>query len=1108
MRHRVLAAALMICLLKLLGPGSVWAKENETLRVGLYSKPGYHTVDEEGVHSGYDYEYLNRIAEDTGWEYEYVPGTWEECLDRLKSGEIDLLTGLEWTAEREREMAFPVVPTLLVSACLLQTEEAKPCAYEDFDAFEGKRIGTVSGSSMMAVLQEYSRAHGFQYENRPYDASGELLEALKAGEIDFACLASNQDLSAYRAVAYFGYTQLYYVLAPSRRDLLPELNDAIGQMNTRDRAFVDGLYEKYFNSPMNIAFTREELAYIERSAPIPVGIYLDMGALLCRYNGERQAYEGAVADALALLSERTGLRFSCEEVVGQTPRDYLAERIDTLAAPIMVNNLLNYESACGITFLDNIVKSSMTAVSRKEYEIDIDSALKLAMPLGTYGDGDAIRHFFPRAELLPVDSNQDAIGMVRDGKADLAVVSEIMGAYYLQSPYNRGLQMIRTSGISENMTFALNAESDPLLISILNKGIASMDERDIRQIVVNNTVAVPYRESAAEWLYEHKYTLILGTVICMGLIIALAGVIRHRKRRDEDRKTVQMAEVRHKADVAYQEELYRQANYDELTGLYNEQHFLERAEALLQEWPETEYAFLRINIRNFKMINDLYGTDVGDGVLREFADHLRRSVGPMGIYCRLYSDDFALCVDLNEAGWKQLKSGKVRYVEYAGRRIRVDFRIGVFINEQHLTDVIRALDYAQIALRKTTGTEKCTVFQMKDLEQLRSSQWITNEMEQALKEGQFKIYLQPQIDLKTNRLVGAEALARWVHPQRGSISPGEFIPVFEGNGFITRLDAWACEQVCQQLAEWKKRGKLIPVSVNLSRFDLQNPELITGLQALIAKYDVPVQYLHLEITETIYVEDMDNSSHMIEALRKLGFCVEMDDFGSGYSSLNMLKDVPVDVLKMDMRFFNGETHMDKGSTIIEAVVQMAHALGMLVVAEGVETQREANFLRAVHCNIVQGYLCGRPMPVSDFERMMAESKIGSKCIDLNEEIDGQYWQTEKYDVLLRSNGTLLLDYDPISDCAVLTFMDELGKRQNNIVDRYVASMAENQRVYPGDREKMVRALCNAASKTEEMELRADLDRTGKFVRTNVQFYHYLCGDRLNRTIAVLRSKEV
>ena len=246
----------------------------------------------------------------------------------------------------------------------------------------------------------------------------------------------------------------------------------------------------------------------------------------------------------------------------------------------------------------------------------------------------------------------------------------------------------------------------------------------------------------------------------------------------------------------------------------------------------------------------------------------------------------------------------------------------------------------------------------------------------------------------------------------------------------------------------------------------------------------------------------------VEELQEMGFTIEMDDFGSEYSSLNMLKDVPVDVLKLDMKFFGGETHMDKGGSIVESVVRLAHSLGMPVIAEGVETEREANFLKSIDCRIVQGYLYGRPMPVEEFEKLMADSRVGDKEITVRQEGErsSTYWTVEKCNVLLRSDCALVMDYDPFNDYALFTMADGDRMRERAAL-QYSEKLQTNPMIHPDDRKCILEEILYGREVTTEVCYRADYLKTGQYRRYHADVYRYFRQKKLSRVLVVVREEE-
>lgn len=364
-------------------PDKVHAEKPEKIRVGLYNPEIHYAPGKEITPIGYDYEYLTRIAVHTGWKYEYVTASLDECLDMLQQGKIDLLCGIEKTREREKALSYCDTATMFVSSCLLQSEKEPRYAFEDFESFDGMRIGTVRSSSMIHNLQQYSEENGFSYELLEYGTDEAVKRALDMGEIDAACLESNQNLSRFSVIAYFGYSPRYCVSSPMRPELAQQLDEVLKQIWVEDPKFEYEMFEKYFGYDHNIAFTREEQEYLaEHTEPISVGLYMDIGRLLCRYDEENGEYCGIVVDIMELISESTGLTFRYEEIPeGDTPGNYLRKHPDSIVAPSLINSLISHDS--GYLHLNPIIKGRMLTVTRIGEKVDLSGNFRLALPGGT-----------------------------------------------------------------------------------------------------------------------------------------------------------------------------------------------------------------------------------------------------------------------------------------------------------------------------------------------------------------------------------------------------------------------------------------------------------------------------------------------------------------------------------------------------------------------------------------------------------------------------------------------------------------------------------------------------------------------------------------------------
>lgn len=421
--------------------------------------------------------------------------------------------------------------------------------------------------------------------------------------------------------------------------------------------------------------------------------------------------------------------------------------------------------------------------------------------------------------------------------------------------------------------------------------------------------------------------------------------------------------------------MMHRVQYDRLTGIYSKEFFYHSANDILSKNPDQEYDIVCSDIESFKLINDVFGIPSGDMLLRTVANIYKEFVEGRGICGHLNADQF-VCL-LERPRWDYTEDLFVK----ANERIRsetnmknVTIKWGIYHVKDRSLLAEQMFDRALMAARSIWGQygKHLAVFNDEMHNSLVREQMITDVMESALEEEQFTVYLQPQYDIKTNTLSGAEALVRWIHPEWGFQSPGVFVPLFEKNGFITKLDQFVWRRACAILREWDDKGyPQVPISVNVSRADIYNVNLPDILTDIISQYNIPPERLHLELTESAYTENLSQIIENVSRLRELGFLFEMDDFGSGYSSLNMLNNLPIDVMKLDMEFIRNETAKSTTPGILYFVIQMAHSMNLHVIAEGVETQEQLDRLRSIDCDYVQGYYYAKPMPSEEFSAFLA-----------------------------------------------------------------------------------------------------------------------------------------
>ena len=482
---------------------------------------------------------------------------------------------------------------------------------------------------------------------------------------------------------------------------------------------------------------------------------------------------------------------------------------------------------------------------------------------------------------------------------------------------------------------------------------------------------------------------------------------------------------------------------DPVTGLYTKLKFYQKVRHMLAEVVGEKFAFVRIDIDRFKMINNFYGIQEGDKVLMSIAKELIKisAVFDYFVYARLENDVFACCLPYKEENIEILANDLQLNLKKVNKDYNIKVSCGVYVINDYNMDVSEMYDRAYLAAKNCKGkfVQSIAYYDESMIEDMRQEQFVINAVNKAIEEEQFVVYLQPKINLITGKPYGAEALVRWMHPTRGMIAPAEFIPVYERNGIIGRLDQYMWRKVCALLRKWIDEGKEPdPISVNVSRVNIYNPHLVEILNKIIIEYRIPPQLLNLEITESAFMEDQSLVMRTVKRLHDLGFKIMMDDFGSGYSSLNVLKDMDVDYLKIDMKFLQEEKAFNgKGEKVLTSVVRMAKWLQLPSIVEGVETEEQVDFLKCIGCEYAQGFYYAKPMSVVDYEMYIAREQKKEEKVSRNENSDmiNELWNTRSsVSVLFDALDVPISVYEYRNDKIELLRSNELYEKYINIAN--------------------------------------------------------------------------
>lgn len=476
-------------------------------------------------------------------------------------------------------------------------------------------------------------------------------------------------------------------------------------------------------------------------------------------------------------------------------------------------------------------------------------------------------------------------------------------------------------------------------------------KEDWRDANYNYSCSATLNRNNQKYYLEIHYTRLLEDDRLVGYFFDIMDITEQHKRLEQERFL---------------------AEHDTLTGVYNKEKLYKVIDEVLDRdnYNCSSYYLISCDFKDFKLINDIYGEAAGDGLLKKLADTLVKMASSGTKYGRIGNDKFGMLLEK--------KNYNRDIFEYGPREIlRLDenflypvvIHVGIYDLANGRLPVAIMFDRTTLAISsiKDNFEKRIAFYDANMRNQKIWDQKIASSLNVGIKERQIVPYLQPQIDL-SGKVEGAEVLVRWNHPEEGFLTPNKFIPTFETNGMILELDRYMWRQACELLRKWSDGpNKNAYLSVNISPRDFYYVDLYKEFTTLVKEFGIDPQLLRLEITETVFMNDIENKVLLLKRLREEGFIIEMDDFGSGYSSLNLLKNLPIDVLKIDMMFLGKNNDSIKANKILAGTIRMAKDIGLTVISEGVENKEEAEFLKKCGCDYMQGYYYAKPMSVESFE---------------------------------------------------------------------------------------------------------------------------------------------
>ena len=953
-------AALVLCVVMaaaLLLPFAAHAQETgKTVRVGWYES-AFHRRDEFGRRSGYGYEYQQRIATFTGWNYEYVEGSWSELLEMLIAGEIDLLSDVSYTEERAEKILYSALEMGSEDYHVFIRPDNTEIRPDDFSTFNGKRVGVNKNSIQEKQFVEWAAEYGVDPEIVELtEKTPELLAMLERGELDaLVTLDTYGNTADVLPVCKVGFAKSYFGINQNRPDLKRELDAAMNRIMEDNRNFNEQMTAQYNKASGLTGFlTTEELEWYQTHGTIRVG-YQANYLPFCEVDAETQTLEGTLLDILEFAEScEKNAQLSFETQGFQTTEEAIAALVRGEIDCVFPVNLSSYDGEqLGVVITDPYATTELYAAVRTadRQGLSPEQDMTVAVTKGDLNYETFVKDYFPHWNTAYYDAREDGFQAVSTGEADCILVSNyrLNRISSLCDRYN--LSTLATGKVI-NLSFAVRRDDD-CLYSIFNKISRLIPDSLINSSLTTYTF-VDERVTFLDFIRDNVVS-VLSAVAAIALIIILLLVrsIQAERRANSERQLISAVET------------------DVLTGLYNRNFFFEYANRMHRESPEPRMDAVVINIEQFHTVNELHGRDFGDQVLKSLGTEIRAFLSQIdGIGGRFEGDRFDIFCK-PQADYRLLLNRFQSNLRNLFPNANIRLRMGV-APWQKGVEPMQLFDRARAASSIIRGSEKHLMVYDEDMRVKEDlNQRLINDLDRALRDHEFEIYYQPKYNIQNEppRFDSAEALIRWHHPELGVISPSDFIPLFEANGQISEIDKYVWRETARQIAAWRELyGVTIPVSVNLSRVDALDPALEQTLDSLLREYAIQYQALHLEVTESAYTEDADQLRRVIQQLRSKGYKIEMDDFGSGYSSLNMLSSIPIDVLKMDMAFIQHIEHEEKDVRLVELILDIAANLKVPVVAEGVETETQLQLLKRMGCELVQGYYFSHPLPAAEFEK--------------------------------------------------------------------------------------------------------------------------------------------
>ena len=937
-----------------------------TYKIGYVKNTGFMHEDRPGHNVGYGYDYMEFLSSYAHCKFEYIEfNSWEELVAAFENKTVDLMPGMPGDYKKVPNAArtdhvvgrFPM--ELVISGGIIRPH---------------MKIGTTPSNYSAPSFEDIVKDENFTYEEISFPTFREMIAAYHKSEIDgyLSAMVSDGGHSS-NIVALFDRQSYRLLVHSDEKELLEHMNKAMDTMLVVQPNIRDKLSQRYVaKDGFPLILSKAERDYLATRKKLKAAIFIYYQPFA--YHDENGKLTGLFPELIHRISEDLGIEIEIVETHSMTEtRDLIQSGgVDIVADAILDHSWGNKNN---IKVTPSYLTYEYAAATREGYELDVTKHPTVAC---------VEKMLYTKNILLPqVQSNnvlfckdwEECLQAVSDGRADVTYILKSAIPPLINETGTYGVEVSPTTYFTESCSLGVYAYENPHLWHILSRELNHIDNSWINNILNKHRMATT-NITPMYFVYHHPTRVILLVIL---FAAAVAGFIIYRNRMQKRHFEL----VQH---MAYTDLRYNLPNVSWL-----EKEVPDTFENLRKTEPDMKTFFVVFAMDSGATVAEESGRKMIDKQFKEMAHDIAND--KVVVYTAAGIDIEHLICFCKAESVEKIKEWAEQIVEAysymdtatAQAKIVLHTKAGI-VNYTPKLYIQQAVDRALTACHHKSS-HAVQIFDEKMEDMLTSRHFIESKMEQALRDGEFKAFYQPKYDLRTRRIVGAEALVRWISPEAGFMPPGKFIPLFEENGFVIQVDYYILEKTFQLQKERLAAGKeVIPISVNQSRLHMTEENYLEKMRTIVEQYDLPPGLIELEITETMFGDfdnkaSQQNAANIVRGLHELGFSLSVDDFGSGYSSFSLLGNLPMEVMKIDRSVLTGADTSERMKEILSYVIDLGHALRMEVLCEGIETREQEILLMNLGCNFGQGFFNAKPMPVEEFvnffEKRNAEVAAGT-----------------------------------------------------------------------------------------------------------------------------------